>query len=78
MLTTACLLQAVLLFLFVENRADAAVVRMLRVAAQAGQILLLRIPVADNDIAVADRRFCAALSVSATTGSTYGQCAEVA
>ncbi|MDJ0038532.1 hypothetical protein QM637_22235, partial [Pantoea allii] len=35
------LLQATLLFLFVENRADAAVVGMLRVAAQAGQLLLL-------------------------------------
>ncbi|MCS4494075.1 MULTISPECIES: hypothetical protein [Pantoea] len=30
-----------LLFLFVENRADAAVVGMLRVAVQAGQILLM-------------------------------------
>ncbi|UYL03692.1 hypothetical protein [Pantoea ananatis] len=43
------LLQAALLFLFVENRADAAVVGMVRVTAQAGQILLLHIPVADND-----------------------------
>nr|WP_146109136.1 hypothetical protein [Pantoea ananatis] len=35
------LLQAALLFLFVENRADAAVVSMLRVATQTGQILLM-------------------------------------
>jgi len=36
-----CLLQAALLFLFVENRADTAVAGMLRVAAEAGQLLLM-------------------------------------